>query len=58
MYYSEYKKFGIFLNPKTSYIFDKTWAFSIICSKSGNKNDGIFKEEESTDILKIICSTE
>ena len=37
-----------------SYIFDKTLAISIICSKCGTSNGKIFKERENTGASKII----
>ena len=43
-----------FKNPKISYIFEKTLVLSIICSKFGNDDEKIFKEEESVEILKIL----
>ena len=33
---------------------EKSWVLPIICSKCGNDNDGIFREEENIDILKIL----
>ena len=50
---SKYKKFK---NPKTSNIFEKKKYFflSIICSKCGNEDEKIFKEEESIVILKTL----
>ena len=48
----KYKKFE---KPKISYLSEKTLLLSIICSKCKNKDEKIFKEEESTDILKIIA---
>ena len=33
-----------------SYIFEKTLVLSIICSKCENKDEKIFKEEESIEI--------
>ena len=47
----KYKKFK---NPKISYNFYETLAFSIICDKCGSKCEKIFQEEESTDILKVL----
>ena len=43
--------------PKISHLLEKTLALSIICSKSKNKNEKIFKEEEeeSTEIFKNSC---
>ena len=43
-----------FKNPKISYIFEKTLIFYIICSKCGNEDEKIFKEEESIQILNIL----
>ena len=40
------------MNPKVFYIFDKPLILSIVCSKFGENNNKIFKEKESTDILK------
>ena len=48
---SNYKKFK---NLKISYIFEKTLALSVICSKCENDNEKIFKEEEPIEILKIL----
>ena len=50
---SKYKKFK---NPKASNIFEKKkyFSLSIICSKCGNEDEKIFKEEESIVILKIL----
>ena len=45
----KYKKF---LNPKISYIFDKTLFLSIIYSKYGIEDKKILKEEESVETLK------
>ena len=39
---------------KISYIFDKTLFLSSTCNKCGRKNEKIFKEEESIEILKIL----
>ena len=46
--YGKYKKFK---NPKTLYILQKTLVFSIFYSKCGSKDEKIFKEEESIEIL-------
>ena len=46
-----YRKFK---NPKILHIFGKTFVRSIICSKCGNKDEKIFKKEESIEILKIL----
>ena len=43
-----------FVNPKSSYIFDKTLIFSFIDSKYGDDNDRLFKEEQSNETLKIL----
>ena len=47
-------KYREFEKPKKSYILEKTLVFSIICSKCKNKDEKIFKEEESIDILKLL----
>ena len=39
---------------RKSYIFEKTLVLSIICSKCNNKDENIFKEEESIEIVKIL----
>ena len=38
--------------PKLSYLLEKTLVFSIFCSKCKNKDEKIFKEKDSTEILK------
>ena len=38
---------------KISYIFKKPLSLSIVYSKCGHKNEKIYKEEESIEILKI-----
>ena len=47
---SKYRKFE---KPKISYLLEKK-ALSIIYRKCKNKDEGLFKEEESTKILKIL----
>ena len=47
-------KYRKFENPKISRIFKKTIVLSIVCSKCGNKDENIFKEEKSKEILKIL----
>ena len=37
-----------------SHLLEKTLALSIICSKCKNKDEKIFKEEDSIEILKIL----
>ena len=44
-----YKKFE---KPKISYLFEKALVLSINCSKRKNKDEKLFKEEESIEILK------
>ena len=53
MYFVKCNKFRKFVNPKISYIFDKTLILFTICSKCGDKNDRIFREENKFEILKI-----
>ena len=37
------------------YIFKKALVLSIICGKFKNEDAKIFKEEEPTEVVKIIC---
>ena len=48
---SKYRKFE---KPKISYLLEKTLVLSIICSKCKSKDEKIFKEKESIEILKIL----
>ena len=48
---SKYRKFE---KPKISYLLENTLVLSIICSQCKNRNEKIFKEEESIEILKIL----
>ena len=50
-------KYRKFKNPKITYIFEKT-VLSITCSKCINEGEKIFKEEDSIEILKILCFME
>ena len=43
-----------FKNSKISNILKKTLVILIICSKSKNEDEKIFKEEESIEILKCL----
>ena len=43
-------------NGKLSYIFEKALVISIIFNKCDNKDEKIFKEKESTDMLIILDS--
>ena len=43
-----------FEKPKISYLLEKTLVVSIICNKSENKDEKIFKGEESIEMLKIL----
>ena len=43
-----------FKKPEISNIFEKTLVLSIISSKCKNEDEKLFKEEESTEILKIL----
>ena len=45
----KYRKF-----EKLLYLLGKTLVLSIICSKCKNEDEKIFKEENSTDILKSL----
>ena len=47
-------KYRKFEKPKISYLLHKILVLPIICSKCKNEDEKIFKEEESTEILKIL----
>ena len=51
-------KYRKFEKPKISYLLEKTLVLSIICSKCMSEDEKLLKEEESTEILKIIYLTE
>ena len=48
---SKYRKFE---KPKISSILEKKIVLSIICSKCKSDDEKIFKEEETTYMLKIL----
>ena len=50
LYYVICGKYRKFKNPKISHIFENTLVLSIICSKSENEDEQIFKEEKSIEI--------
>ena len=52
---SKYRKFE---KSKVSCFLEKTLVLSIICSKCKNRDENIFKEEDSIAILKILGLTE
>ena len=47
-------KYRKFEKPKISYLLGKTLVLSITCSRCEDENEKIFKEEESTEILKML----
>ena len=49
--FGKYKKFE---KPEVSYRLEKTLVLSIICSKCKNEDKKLFKEEESTEIFKVL----
>ena len=53
IYFTKRKKYKEYKKPKMSYICDKyiSLLLSSICSKSGSKDEKIFKEKESIEIL-------
>ena len=53
LYYLICGKCRKFQKPKIPYLFEKTLFFPIICSKYKNEDEQIFKEEKSTEKLKI-----
>ena len=48
-------KYRKFINTKILYILNETFVLSIICDKCDGNDKRIFKEKESTKILKIPC---
>ena len=40
--------------PRISYLLEKTLVLSIICSRCVQEDEKLFKEEESTVLLKIL----
>ena len=46
-----YRKFE---KLKISYLLEKTWVVSFICSKCKNEDEKLFKEKESIEILKVL----
>ena len=51
-------KYRIFEKPKISHLLEKTLVLSIIFSKCKNEDEKIFKEEDTIEILKILCLIE
>ena len=49
--FDKYKNIKI---PKITYVFEKTFSFSIICNMCENEDEKIFKEEDSIEILTIL----
>ena len=47
-------KYRKFEKAKISYLLEKTLVFSIICSECKNKDEKLFKEEESIEVLQIL----
>ena len=47
-------KYRKFEKPKISYILEKTLVLSVVCNTCKNEDEKILKEEESTEILKIL----
>ena len=54
MYSNVCTKYRKFEKAKTSCIFIKLLSLSIVYRKSGQEYQKLFKEEESTEILKIL----
>ena len=54
MYYIICGKYRKLEKSKIQYFLEKTIFLSIICSKYKNEDEKLFKEEESTEILKIL----
>ena len=46
-------KYSKFINPKISYIFDKTLLLSVICGICDSEGEELFEEKKLIEILKI-----
>ena len=53
MYYVICGKYKKLEKPKISYLFEKALVLSIVCSTCKNEDKKLFKEEESTEVLKV-----
>ena len=51
-------KYRKFEKHKISYLLEKTLVLSIICSKFKNEDGKLFKNEESVEVLKVLCLIE
>ena len=47
-------KYRKFEKPKILYLLEKTLVLPIICSKCKNEDEKLLKEQESTEILKVL----
>ena len=47
-------KYYKFKKPKISHIFKNTLILSIVCSKCENKDEKIYKEQDSIETLEIV----
>ena len=54
IYCTKCKKHKEFKKLKISHICDKTLLLSSICNKRGSKDETIFNEKESIEVLKIL----
>ena len=54
LYWVIYSKYRKFEKPKISYLLKKILVLFVICSKSKNEDEKLFKEEESIETLKIL----
>ena len=58
IYYIKCKRYKEFKNPKISYIYYKDLLLSSICNNCGSEDEKMFREDESTEILKVLGLTE
>ena len=54
IYYIKFNRYRKLKSPRILYIFDKTLVLYIICDKCGSKDEEIFKEEKSIEMLKVL----
>ena len=54
IYCPEFNMYRQFVDPKISYISNKTLIFTVICNIYGNNNHAMFKEGDTIVIFKIL----
>ena len=55
IYCSKCNKHKKIKKPEMSYVFDKASVFFLICDKCRSNEEPIFKEEQSSEMIKMFC---